>query len=70
MTLYHAYVKNKVVFERISEKRELINIMRSQQMKLFFEHIVRNMELENTITGMIKGRRDRETTEIDIYKRG
>ena len=58
-TLYHAHVKNEVVFERMSENRELINSIRSQKMELFFEHIMRNMKIENTVvTGMIGGRRE------------
>ena len=42
----------------MSENRELMNIIRSQQMK-FFGHIMRNKEIESTIvTGKIEGRRD------------
>ena len=48
-----------MIFDRISENRELINIIRSQQMK-FFGHIIRNEEIENTITtGKSERKRDR-----------
>ena len=67
---YTAHVKNEVVLDRMSEKRELINIIRSQQMKLFLEHTMRNMDVENIIvTEMIEGRRDRGTQRLTFTKR-
>ena len=44
---YTAHVKNEVVLERMSENRELISIIRSQQMK-FFGHIMRNKEIKQS----------------------
>ena len=66
--MYTAHIKNEVVLDRMSENRELINIIRSQQMK-FFGHIMRNMEIENTIvTGKIEGKRDRGKQRLTFTK--
>ena len=65
---YTAHVKNEVVLDRMSENRELINIIRSQQIK-FFGHIMRNKSIKNiTMTEKIKGRRDREKQRLTFTK--
>ena len=52
----------------MSENRELINIIRSQQIK-FFGHIMRNKEIEDTIvTGKIKKKRDRGKQRLTFTK--
>ena len=52
----------------MSENRELISIIRNQQMK-FFGHM-RNKEIENTIvTEKIEGKRDRGKQRLAFTKR-
>ena len=65
---YTAHVKNEVVLGRMSENRELINIIRSQQMKSF-GHILRNKEIEDTIvTGKNEGKQDRGKQRLTFTK--